>query len=35
MNIYQTKNLTYIYNKDKAKEFNVTIPDNYVASDAE
>lgn len=35
MNIYQTKNLTYVYNKDKAKEFNVTIPDNYVASDAE
>lgn len=31
MNVWQTSNLTYYYNEEKAKEYNVKIPDGYKA----
>lgn len=33
MNICQTSNLTYFYSEDAAKEFGITIPENYTAYD--
>lgn len=35
MNVWQTSNLTYYYNEEKAKEYNVKIPDGYKAYKAE
>ncbi len=33
MNIWQTSNLTYFYSEDAAKEFGITVPENYTAYD--
>lgn len=33
MNVWQTSNLTYYYNKEVADKFGITVPDNYVEYD--